>query len=186
MQDLLCRAEDSQLLIIDVQTKLGSVMPGKVLARVVQNTNLLLEAAKLLNVPVLATEQYPRGLGPLVAAVGEALAPATPRFEKTCFSCVAAEGLLSAVRAAGRRQLVLTGMEAHICVLQSAIELLDEGFKVFVIEDAICSRKLENYQNALVRLQQCGVFVVSAESVVFEWLRDAKHEHFKTIWALLR
>jgi nicotinamidase-related amidase len=76
-------------------------------------------------------------------------------------------------------------MEAHVCVLQTAIDLRNQGLQVFVVEDAICSRKLENYQNALVRAYQAGITMSSAESVVFEWLRDAKHEHFKTLVAML-
>jgi nicotinamidase-related amidase len=85
-----------------------------------------------------------------------------------------------------RRQVVLAGMESHVCVLQTAFDLLAAGMQPYVVEDAVCSRKLENYQNALSRLQHAGVVVASSESVVFEWLRDARHEQFKAISALLR
>lgn len=183
---LLCRADDCQLLVIDIQAKLGAAMPAKVLNRVVQHTALLLKSANVLGIPVLATEQYPKGLGPLQPNVSDHLPESARRFAKTCFSCAQAEGFLEAVRAQNRRQLVLAGMEAHVCILQTAIDLQDQGFQVFVVEDAVCSRKLENYQNALARIQQCGMVAASAESVIFEWLRDAKHEHFKTIAALLR
>jgi nicotinamidase-related amidase len=77
-------------------------------------------------------------------------------------------------------------MEAHVCILQTAMDLCEQGFQVFVPEDTVCSRRLENYQNAFMRMQQAGVIVSSAESVVFEWLRDARHEHFKAIAELLR
>ncbi len=184
--DLLCHRDQAQLIVIDIQAKLGSVMPAKVVNRVVQNTGLLLKAAGLLGVPCVATTQYSQGLGPLEPAINEQLPASTARIDKTCFSCTGADGFLDAVRNNGRRQIVLTGMEAHVCVLQSALNLVAAGYRVFVVEDAICSRKLENYQNALVRLQQSGIIVVSAESVTFEWLKDSRDQHFKALSALIR
>ena len=82
--------------------------------------------------------------------------------------------------------MVLVGMEAHICILQTALDLAAAGFEVFVVEDAVCSRRLENYQNALDRLRDSGIAVVSAESIVFEWLADSKHPQFKAIQSMLR
>lgn len=182
----LCEANYSQLLVVDLQSKLGAAMPAKVLNRVVQNTALLLKAADLLAIPVLASEQYPQGLGPLEPTVAGCLPASAKRFEKTCFSCVGADGFLTALQENRRLQVIVTGMEAHVCVLQTAMELRNHGFQVFVVEDAICSRKLENYQNALVRIYQAGITMISAESVIFEWLRNANHTHFKTLVALLR
>lgn len=181
----LCEVAESQLVVIDIQTKLGAAMPAKVLNRVLQNTRLLLHAAALLDVPVHATEQYPKGLGPLEARVGECLPADVQRWEKTAFSCARADGFVGALRAAGRMHIVMAGMEAHICVLQTAVDLVARGFRVFVAEDAVCSRKLDNYQNALLRMQRSGAMVVSAESVVFEWLGDARHERFKAVAAIL-
>lgn len=181
-----CRAQDSQLIAIDIQQRLGDAMPGKVLNRVLQNTALLARSAGLLGVPVLQTEQYPEGLGPTHPTVAAALPGGTQRFTKTTFSCGGADGFMSALAANARQQVVLVGMEAHVCVLQTALDLVTAGCEVFVVEDGICSRRLENYQNALDRLRACQVHVVSAESVVFEWLGDAKHAQFKTIQAILR
>jgi nicotinamidase-related amidase len=183
---LLCEAHRSQLVVVDLQSKLGTAMPIKVLNRVVQNTSLLLKAADLLGIPVLASEQYPQGLGPLEATVARYLPASTKRFEKTCFSCAGADGFLTTLQENRRPQVIVMGMEAHVCVLQTAIDLRNQGLQVFVVEDAICSRKLENYQNALVRAYQAGITMSNAESVIFEWLRDAKHEHFKTLVGLLR
>jgi len=160
-------------------------MPSKVLTRVVRNSALLASSSALLDVPVISTEQYPRGLGPTLEEVTAVLPSSTQCFEKTAFSCAGAEGFQSALDQLHRRQIVIVGMEAHVCVLQTAIDLSEAGLEVFVVEDAICSRRLENYQNSLERLRQCGVSIVSAESVVFEWLGDATHEHFKSIQALL-
>ncbi len=181
-----CDALASVLVVIDLQQRLGDAMPGKVLNRVLLNTSLLAKAAGLLEVPVLKTEQYPRGLGATLPEVASALPPATIEFEKTSFSCCGADGFLAAVDRSGRHQVVIVGMEAHVCVLQTALDLAAAGLQVYVVEDAICSRRLENYQNALDRLRQSSVSVVSAESVVFEWMGTAEHPHFKAIQALLR
>ena len=181
----LCCSDNSQLVIIDVQKKLGQAMPTKVLNRVVLNTVLLASGASLLEVPILLTEQYPQGLGETDDNVLAVLRD-FQRFEKTSFSATGADGFLKHLEANERSQVILVGMEAHVCVLQTAISLHDAGYHVFVVEDAICSRRLENYQNALDRLRQASIQVVSAESVTFEWLGDASHEHFKTIQNSLR
>jgi nicotinamidase-related amidase len=182
-----CHADASQLVVIDIQQRLGDAMPNKVLNRVLQNTVLLLRTSELLGIPVVHTEQYPEGLGPTNPSVAGALPAATRSFRKTTFSCCETPDLRDAFLAdPARTQLVLIGMEAHICVLQTALDLAAADRSVFVVEDAICSRRLENYQNALDRLRDHGVGVISAESVVFEWLRDSKHPHFKSIQALLR
>jgi isochorismate hydrolase len=181
----LCDAALSQLLIVDIQTGLGAAMPSKVINRVLQNTRLLLQTAGLVGVPVKATLQYPNGLGPLEPGIAAHVPTTAGGFEKTAFSCARADGFLAAIAAEGRRQIVVAGMEAHICVLQTAVDLVARGYMVFVAEDGVCSRRLENYQNALMRMHRSGVWVVSAESVVFEWLGDAKHERFKAVAGLL-
>jgi nicotinamidase-related amidase len=181
-----CNAATSQLVIVDIQEKLGAAMPEKVLARVFRNVNLLLNAAGRLGVPVTVTEQYPKGLGATDARVAAGIPPSAKRLEKTCFSCVGADGFAAVLGDVQRRQVILTGMESHVCVLQTAMDLLAAGMQPFVVEDAVCSRKLENYQNALQRLQRAGAVIATAESVVFEWLRDARNEHFKALSAMVR
>lgn len=182
-----CRAGSSQLAIVDIQQRLGDAMPNKVLNRVLQNAVLLARAAGSLEVPVIHTEQYPEGLGPTHGMVADALPDRTQSLTKTCFSCMGLPAFEAALDAHDdRRQIVLVGMEAHICVLQTALDLAARDYEVFVVEDAICSRRLENYQNALDRLRALGIGIVSAESVVFEWLEHSKHPHFKSIQSLLR
>jgi isochorismate hydrolase len=165
---------------------LGAAMPAKVLNRVVTNSALLAKSAELLAVPVLYTEQYRKGLGPTVAAISEALPATAQAFQKTAFSCTGADGFNETLEQSGRRQVILVGMEAHVCVLQTALDLNTRDLEIFVVEDAICSRRLENYQNALDRLRQSGVHVISAESAIFEWLADSRHEQFKAIQKMLR
>lgn len=183
---LLCKADASCLLVIDIQTRLAAAMPGKVLDRLIRNTTLLSKSAWTLSIPVLATQQYPQGLGPMEARISEALPPDCRHFEKTCFSCAGAAGFMTELGTLGRKQIILAGIEAHVCVLQTAIDLKNAGHEVFVVIDAISSRHRENYENAVQRLQQAGINICNTESVIFEWLRDARHEHFKTIATMIK
>ena len=182
---LLCRAENSCLVVIDVQARLTAVMPQKVLTRLKRNSIMLIKAAGMLSIPVFATEQYPKGLGSLDPDIIDALPGNSKRFEKTCFSCVNANNFINELDKCGRKQIILLGLEAHICVLQTAIDLLTAGLNVFVVTDGVCSRQRENYEAALQRMSQSGVIICNAESVLFEWLRDSNHEHFKTLSAMV-
>ena len=182
---LTCDADASVVLVIDIQTKLTPVMPVKVLARVQRYTSLLLKSANLLDIPVFVTEQYPKGLGNLEPDISVLLGANSRKYEKTTFSCTGAGKFMEDLSRTNRKQIIIAGMEAHICVLQSALELLTAGYQVYVVADAVCSRHRESYETALSRLHQAGVSIVNAESVLFEWLRDARHEQFKTLQALV-
>jgi len=177
VQAKLARAAASSLVLIDIQERLASVMPER--AAVLHAAGILLEAARRLGIPVFVTEQYPKGLGSTVAEVAAKLPPGTTRVEKTCFSAGASLTLT-------RPQVVIAGMEAHVCVLQTALELAADGREVFVAADAVCSRAEANYGNALARMQSAGVIVSNTESVIFEWLRDASHEEFRALSKLIR
>lgn len=183
---MLCRAGDSLLVLVDTQTRLSAVMPDTVRERLLHNSGILLQAATLLNIPLLVTEQYPRGLGNTEAGLAALLPPQTVPIEKTCFSCCATAGFMDTLNASGRAQVILTGMETHVCILQTALELRRAGREVFVIEDAVCSRTEGHHQNALARLRHSDVAVTNTESVLFEWLRDATHAEFKNISRLIR
>jgi len=182
----LCRAEASRLAVVDVQQRLAAAMRPEDRERVLRTTGRLLRAAALLGVPVHLTEQYPKGLGPTEPALAALLPPGTAPVAKTGFSCCAEPAFREAVCAEPRRQVVLAGMEAHVCVLQTALELLDLGLEVHVVEDAVCSRDPAHAANALARLRAEGVVVTNHESVLFEWLRDARHEAFRAVSALLK
>lgn len=183
----LCRHESSVLLIIDVQTRLAAAMPDTDRTRVLRNGGILIEAATQLDIPILQTEQYPRGLGHTEPVLAERLEGKAQRLEKTSFSCCDATGFDAAACADPQRtQWILCGMEAHVCVLQTALELHARGLEVFVVEDAVCSRSAANHLNAMARLRQAGVIISNTESVLFEWLRDASHPQFKALTALIR
>ncbi|MDH5408871.1 MAG: isochorismatase family protein [Gammaproteobacteria bacterium] len=183
---LLCDASRSQLLVIDIQERLTKAMPEKALKNVTHHTNLLLQASELLDIPVIRTEQYPKGLGATLPEVAENFTDKTITLEKTCFSCLGADGFEQQVDIKNRNQIILTGMESHVCVLQTAMQLHALGAQVFIAGDAICARHKHNHKNAIQRMSQAGIVISNTESILFEWLRDAQHEHFKTISASLR
>jgi len=180
---LLARCNRSQLVIIDVQERLSTVMQPEALASVVKNSSILLQAAKLLEVPVICTEQYPRGLGPTLPELQQHLHQ--PAIEKTCFSCADEKNFVASLNHQ-RPQIVLAGMEAHICVLQTALQLQHLGYQPFVVEDAVISRNPENKANALSRMRHAGVIVTNTESVVMEWQEIAEGDAFKQISRLIR
>ena len=182
----LLSAKNSLLIIVDLQTKLSAVMPETEAKLITANTGSLLEAAGLLNIPVLLTEQYPKGLGSTDTSIAKKLPETTQVFEKTGFSCCLAEGFCNTLESSDRKQIILAGLEAHVCVLQTALELHHNGYQVYVVEDAICSRKAEHKFFALQRMQQQGITITNHESVLFEWLRDASHPDFRRISGLLR
>lgn len=184
--ELLCHAQTSQLLIIDIQERLASVMPEKVLNKVLANNQVLLKAASKLNIPVIHSEQYPKGLGQTLKSILEAIPEDSTFIEKTCFSCTEADGFTQILGKEKRQQVIICGIESHICVLQTALQLHAEGYAVYVIEDAVCSRNKFNHKNAIKRLRQSGVIISNVESVLFEWLRDARHPEFKSLSLLIK
>lgn len=182
----LCESEDSVLIVIDIQTRLTAAMPAKVLARLQRSTSLLLRAAVVLDIPVYTTQQYPQGLGDIEPDILMLLPESTRIYEKTCFSCTGADSFVDDLKQSGRKQVLLTGMETHVCILQSAMDLLNLGYEVIIASDAVCSRQRESYETSLHRMRQSGVIITTSESVVFEWLRDSKHEHFKYLQPFLK
>lgn len=181
MTSLRMTASDTALVVIDVQDKLLAKMPTA--ASLVRNVAFLVDAANELGVPVLATEQYPKGLGPTTAELARRL-PADPP-AKTTFSCCGAAGFLADLRTRGRPNVVLAGMEAHVCVLHTALDLIDAGFTVFLPADAIASRRELDHAVALRRLERAGAVPTTAETVVFEWVGDAAHPQFKAVSKLV-
>ncbi|MEA2079906.1 MAG: isochorismatase family protein [Pseudomonadota bacterium] len=183
---LLCEAASSQLVIVDVQQRLAAAIPAESLDLMTKNSALLLDAAAILGVPTLCSEQYPTGLGATLTAIAEHLPGDIEKIEKTCFSCTGAEAFQQHIGNSGCRQIVLAGMESHVCILQSAVQLAQQGQEVFVVEDAVCSRREIHHRNAMERMRQAGIIITNTESVIFEWMRDARHEHFREISALLK
>lgn len=181
----LCDRNNSVLVIIDIQQKLAAAMPDKIMQKVIADTQLLIKAATLLNIPVLVSEQYPAGLGSTLDELSTSLDAKTQAIDKTCFSCVSNQKFKDALKALNKKQVILAGMETHICVTQTAIELLALNYQVFIATDAVCSRKISHHQNAIQRMQHAGCITTNSESISFEWLRDANHSQFKAISKLV-
>ena len=182
----LCDAGNSVLVIIDIQTELTAVMPAKVLARMQRNTWLLVNTAIKLALPVFATERSPDGLGNMEPEIRKLLPPAAKLYEKTSFSCTGADNFAADLTSTRRKQAILVGMEAHVCVLQTALDLYNRGYTVFVVADAVCSRQRENYETALRRLGRAGIIVCDAESVLFEWVRGTDEQLSREVQSLIR
>ena len=184
MATLFVNSASSQLVLIDMQVKLASVMPAEALQSVVKNTAILVQAAQLLQVPILVTEQYPQGLGETLSEIKQFL-PTNKPIAKTAFSACS-EPKFNQLLHRDNSQIVLAGMEAHVCVLQTALALLQDSKTVFVVEDAILSRSSANKTNALARLRDAGCVITNTESVVFEFVSNANHEAFKVISKLIK
>lgn len=182
--NLICNTGLSQLALIDIQTRLQDVMLPDAMSVVIRNCNILATAANMLEVPVLITEQYPRGLGHTVPELA-ALLPDVKPVEKTTFACTS-EPKFSRQLTVDRPQIILAGMEAHICVLQTALGLRGNHKQVFVAEDAIISRNPANKANALARMREAGCIITNTESIVFEWLGKAEGDAFKVISRLVK
>lgn len=175
---MLMHAEHATLLIIDLQERLvGALDQG---AEVVAHATWLLGVAARLDVPVLATEQYPRGLGRTVAALATLIPPGAT-LEKLAFSAAAEPALPARLTAGGRRQCVIAGAEAHVCVLQTALGLRAQGFEVFLVAEAVGSRRTDDKALGLQRARDAGCSVVSREMVAFEWLERAGTDTFRAV-----
>jgi len=184
---MLLNAARSHLMVVDMQARLmPAILDGD---RIVPQAQTLLAAAERLHVPVTVTEQYPKGLGPTVPAILEALPPAAPVLPKTAFSAARDAATMERVeglRAEGRDQVVLCGVESHVCVLQTALGLKNAGLRVYVVGDAVSSRASHSVSAACARLLHAGCHWVTTEMVVFEWLEKAGTDDFRALSALIK
>jgi nicotinamidase-related amidase len=177
------RRGESVLLVVDVQERLLPAIDGH--EQVAAAADRVVRAAVELGVPVLCTEQYPRGLGPTVEPIRSSLAGA-PILEKMAFSCCGAAGLMDRLGAMGRSQVILVGIETHVCVMQTVLDLLAAGYRPYVAADAVSSRFATDRQTALERMRQAGAVVTTSESVLFEWLETAAAAEFKAVSRIVR
>ena len=171
------------LVVVDVQERLLPAIFEQ--QRVVQNTVRLIQGAAILQVPIFATEQYRKGLGPTVPEVAAAI-PGFAPMEKLAFSACGDGGFIPALKAKEVLDAILCGIEAHVCVTQTCLDLLNEGFRVFVAADAVSSRTPENYRFGLDRMRAAGAVIVSTEMVLFELLERAGTAEFKEILNLVK
>jgi nicotinamidase-related amidase len=177
-------AGNSVLVVIDVQEKLCHAMDEKVLKHLVKNAGILMDAASELNIPVVVTEQYVKGLGETLHELkGRATSPA---LEKMTFSCCGDAAFMEKMKSLGKKQVIVVGMECHVCVLQTVIELLDAGFNVHLVRDAVMSRRKENWLVGLETARDAGAVITSTEAALFQLLKVAGTEEFKKLSKLVR
>lgn len=183
-QSRLLSMETSMLLVIDLQEKFIPVIPGY--GQFLSRAEILIKSAKLLGIPIIVSEQYPKGLGETIAALKTHLPEDFVCHHKTTFGCLATPALESAVAALNRPQVMVCGFETHVCVSQTVHQLLEKGFQVHLIEDAVCSRSEGNREIALRKMAQSGAIPSCVEMALFELLRDAAHPHFKTLLPFIK
>jgi nicotinamidase-related amidase len=190
MADLELFPESAGLAIVDVQERLAAAMPDDDMRVVLRNAHTLVQAARRLGLPVALSEQYPQGLGAALPVLAEELdrfpQERLERFAKQEFSCAAVPGWMRFVEVTGRRQWIVVGMEAHVCVYQTVRALCERGFSVHVPRDAVVSRKTANRDAGLALMERAGAIVTSTETVVFDLLKQAGTDEFKKIAQLLK
>ena len=177
---MLCAAAESTLVVIDIQERLApAIHDGD---RVIAGTGWLMDVAAQLDVPTFLTEQYPKGLGPTVAALRNRVDDAQIH-QKMSFSWWREGGVADVLT---RNQVILAGTEAHVCVMQTALDLADGGYEVFVVDEAVGSRRPSDKQCGLERMRQAGLTIVTREMVAFEWLEKAGTDAFRAVQPMLR
>lgn len=176
--------ERAALVVIDVQEKLVPAMDERICGRLIGHINMLVETFKAMDLPIIATEQYPRGLGNTISELAGATEDEC--VEKVAFSCAGEPNFMAALEKSGARQVVLVGMEAHVCVYQTMIDLLDRGYHVHLVRDAICSRFKSDYDTAICMAPQMGAVLTTTEMALFQLLGAAGGDDFKLVSKLVR
>jgi nicotinamidase-related amidase len=180
----MLNVKDTALIVIDVQGKLAQLMHQK--ECLFANVKRMIKGAQVLDIPLLWTEQVPDKLGPTTPDIAELLADSTQPISKASFSCCGHAPFMEAFKSLGRHQVLLTGIEAHVCVYQTALDLLDMGYDVQVVTDAVSSRIAENKQIGIDRMKEAGATLTSTEMALFELLRVAEGEQFKAITKIVK
>ncbi len=175
---------ESLLFIVDIQERLLKAVFNR--STVQSKSEVLVKTAKILNIPVIITEQYPKGLGSTVQSITEPLQDDIKVFEKNFFSALKNEEIEQAMSEAGKKQVLVMGIETHICVNQTVADLIKAGYEVFVVTDACGSRSESEYNAGLERMKMHGAQLITTEIALFEWLKSSKHEHFKEIQSLIK
>ena len=175
--------QNCSLIVVDVQGKLAQLMHEK--DRLFENIQILIKGCKVLNVPILWTQQVPRALGQTITQVAELLSGIEP-IDKSSFSCCGEEKFLDALEKLNRKQILLCGIETHICIYQTALDLLQRDYYVEIVTDAVSSRNLKNKEIALKKMQSLSAGLTSTEMALFELAKTAEHPQFKQIAKLVK
>ena len=179
----MLKSEKTALIVVDVQGKLAQMMSGK--QALFENLQKCIKGVQVLGIPILWVEQNPEGLGPTIPEVSELLAGMHP-ISKHCFSCCKNEQFVQALKALNRNQILIVGIEAHICVYQTAMDLVKLGYEVEIVADAVSSRTIENKTVAIQKMSSAGISLTSTEMALFELLAVAEGEQFKEILKIVK
>jgi isochorismate hydrolase len=177
--------EEAALVVIDVQETLMKVMPSEVKRSVTRNIQILIAFAKEMGIPVLYTEQHPKGLGKTIPEIKTELGSILP-IEKLTFSCCKVEAFNERLDQLGRKQVILSGIETHVCILQTAADLIKKDYEVHVVADAVCSRRKLDWKVGLRWLEKKGAIISTTEIIAFQLLREAGTEEFRRLSKLLK
>ena len=181
----MVKASGAALMVVDIQEKLAVAMDTGRLGVVLGNATRMIQTARALSVPILVTEQYPRGLGRTLDSIAGAIGPFEP-IEKLTFSAMGVEEVLRSLKDARVRDVIIVGMEAHVCVAQTVYDLEALGFRPVVLADAVISRYEEDHAVAIERLRHDGITITTTEAMIFELLEVAGTEAFKTVRQFVR
>jgi len=178
MDRFILSSQEVVVVIVDIQERLAAVMSER--KKVVDNCLHLIEASKLLTIPIILNEQYPKGLGRTVSEIRDAFQDNAP-LEKVTFSCCRGDAFPDKLASTGRKKVLLVGMETHVCVLQTCCDLLKGGYTVHVVSDAMCSRTKENYATAIEFMRDAGAVITCTETVLFQLLEKAGTDEFRSL-----
>ena len=176
---MILNEDNTLLLIIDIQEKLLNAVFNK--DKLEKNAVILAKTASMLKIPTIVTEQYPKGLGPTVNDLKTVLDEKVAYFEKCSFNALDEEPILERLKEHGKKQIILCGIETHICVHQTAKALIDSGFNVILVKNACGSRNIEEHTSAIEYMKDYGVNIKTTEMILFEILKSSKHPNFKDI-----
>jgi nicotinamidase-related amidase len=184
-ETFILKRNDTALIVIDIQEKLAAAMKEEVVEMVVRNSGILIETAKLFGMPIVVSEQYRKGLGCTVPALQEKIA-GVGISEKLHFDCTKDETLARSIAAAGRKTFIICGIEAHVCVLQTALSLLGQGYRAVIASDAVSSRRKHDWEYSLRALARAGALVYPTETISFMLLEKAGTPEFKKLSPLFK
>jgi nicotinamidase-related amidase len=181
----ILKREDTALIVIDMQEKLAAAMKEEIIEQVVKNSGILIETAKLFGMPIVVSEQYRKGLGCTVPALQERITGVGVS-EKLHFDCMKDDALARSIAAAGRKTFIISGIETHVCVLQTALSLLGQGYRVVIASDAVASRRKHDWEYSLRALAQAGAVIYPTETISFMLLEKAGTAEFKKLSPLFK
>ena len=180
----MINVNDCVIVLIDIQDRLVSMLNKQ--EPIVKNTTILANAANILDIPIVLTEQYPQGLGGTIPDIVLNLEQSIPIIEKTSFSALQTIEFSDKLKSLNKKTIIIAGIETHICVYQTTMDLIDAGYNVVVAKDACASRSTDCFKSGIQQMKDAGAIISNVEIILFELLKTSKHPHFKAIQALIK